>query len=205
MLGVLHKYNQPLQFSLFFFRADDPPAACSSIPGSLRPEELPCGFVCTKLLLICSGKFGAFSLLVRVDRRPLFFALLKSSETGDMHQSELGKLGSSSYIDGAPDATRLAWCESNLVANRVYALANTIDPTEAERAVHSFRPGYAGAPGIPLVEANPELCRLGVMFFEPGSPHFERKEKERLHLPNRHHAEIVSEPVTSAIARLHPQ
>src|SRR5580704_15491930 len=95
-----------------------------------------------------------------------------------MHEPRLRKLSRSVNVNGAPDAPRLTRSEANLVAHRINALANAVDPAEAECAIDSFRPGDAGEARVALIESNPEFLCIRVMLFEPRAP-FGWRGKER--------------------------
>jgi len=71
-----------------------------------------------------------------------------------MHQALLCELADEVDVDGAPGAGGLAGSETDGVAGFVEALANAVDPTEAERDFYGFGPGDAGFSGVLLVEAN---------------------------------------------------
>ena len=80
-----------------------------------------------------------------------------------------GELLGALDIDRAPNAAAAPWRESNLVTDFVNALPNSVDPTEAERLIHRFRPCDARLSGILCVKPNPKLSRCRVILLQPGS------------------------------------
>src|ERR1700677_4588026 len=167
---MIDKRSQPLHSGFFFFGGDDPPDGSSLIPGSLITKKCPRNLVCAKLFLISCGKLGGLSLLVGIYFRALFLTFLKSRKAGGVHQPQCGKLGGAFNVDRAPGAARFPRRKSNLIANGVHTLAEAIDPTKTECAIHRLRPGDAGPTGIPLEEADPQFLGLGVMLFKPCAP-----------------------------------
>ena len=86
-----------------------------------------------------------------------------------MHQTFLCELLNKFDVDGAPVAGGLAGSEANGVAGFVEALANAVDPAEAQGDFHGFGPGDAGSSGSFFVEADKLFVELVVMGFEPGA------------------------------------
>ena len=84
-----------------------------------------------------------------------------------MHQAFFCKLLNKSNVNGAPGAGGLARSEANHVAGFPEALANAIDPAEAQCNLHGFGPGDAGLSGILLVEAHKEFAEFVAVGFDP--------------------------------------
>src|SRR6266550_471131 len=84
-----------------------------------------------------------------------------------MHPSETDQLLRTGDVDRAPGAARLARSNPVGIADLIDALADSVDPSEAELFVHQLLPGDARPPGAPFVEADEELGRRRVVSFEP--------------------------------------
>ena len=96
-----------------------------------------------------------------------------------MHQAFPREFLNKFDVNGAPGAGGLARSEANHVAGFPEALANAIDPAEAQCNLHGFGPGDAGLSGILLVEAHKEFAEFVVVRFEPVAEVGWRREKCR--------------------------
>jgi len=161
--------GEAFELCLFPFGADDPKSRHPLVPRGLGTEEIPGGFVRTKLFFLFANETGVLSLFIRVDAGFSFAARGKCFETGGTHQALLCKLSNEVDVDGAPGACGLAGSETNCVAGFVEALSNAVDPTKAEGYFYRFGPGGAGFSGTFFVEADELLAELVVMGFEPGT------------------------------------
>src|SRR5580704_3167095 len=170
MSGMFDERGQALASGVFFFRANDPPAADFLIPGRLVAEEFPGRRMAAKLFLIRCRQLSGFSLLVGVDLGVISVPLCKGRQACGVHEAQGGELGGASNVDCAPDTSRLARGKPNLVADFVDAFADAVDPAEAERAVDCFRPRDAGPSGAPLLKADPKFAGPGVMLLQPDAP-----------------------------------
>src|ERR1700731_858882 len=146
--------EEAFELCFFPFGADDPKSRHPLVPRGLGTEEIPGGFVRTKLFFLFASETGVLSLFIRVDAGFSFAARGEGPEAGGMHQALFCKLSNEVDVDGAPGACGLAGSETNCVAGFVEALANAVDPAEAEGYFYGFGPGDAGFPGIFFVEAD---------------------------------------------------
>src|SRR5712672_424245 len=161
--------GEAFELCLFPFGADDPIRAHPLIPRGLGAEEIPGGLVRAKQLLLFASEMGVLSLFVRIDAGFFFAACGKGLEAGGMHQSLLGELSDEVDVDETPVAGGLAGSEANCVAGFVDALANAVNPAEAESCFYGLGPGDARFPGTLFVEADELLAELVVIGFEPGA------------------------------------
>src|SRR6266481_8694843 len=153
MLRMLDKQGKPLEPCFFPFCADDPIRCHSLVPGSLRTEEFPSGFVGAKLLGLFTSELRMFPLLVGVNCGLFCVASGESLQASGVHQALHCEFLNKFDIDGTPGAGGLAGSEANAVAGFVEALANAVDPAEAECNLYGFGPGDAGLSGAFFVEA----------------------------------------------------
>src|SRR6185436_11927074 len=93
------------------------------------------------------------------------------------HTALFGQLGNAPDIDCAPGAARLARREADGIAYIVDALAQTVDPAEAQRLVHRLGPGDAGLAGTLLIIPDPQLAGGGVVLLQPGAKGLRRREE----------------------------
>src|SRR5262249_53982267 len=107
---------------------------------------------------------------------------------GGAHEAEVGQLGDLVDVDLAPDAGRFARGEADGVGLVVEALADAVDPAEAQGLVDGLRPGHAGAAAVSLVEADEELFLRLVVLLEPGAEEILGGEEAR---PEGLHAAAV--------------
>jgi len=84
-------------------------------------------------------------------------------------------------VDRAPDAARAARREADRVALVIQALADTVDPAEAQGCVHRLGPGDARRARAALVEAHQQLRGAAVMPTQPGTKRGRSAEEFRLH------------------------
>src|SRR5262249_21637930 len=85
--------------------------------------------------------------------------------------------------DRAPDTALSSRCEANLVAMRVVPLTYAVNPADAERLVHRFRPRECRLAGIPVVVADPHLVLGFVVSVEPLAQLRGRSKEPDLHDP----------------------
>ena len=163
ILGMMDELGKALELCFFPFGADDPVGAHALVPRGLGTEEFPGGLVGAKLFFLFASELRALSLFVRVDGGFVFVACSEGLEASWMHQALLCELSDKANVDGAPGAGGLAGGETNCVAGFVEALANAVDPAEAEGDFHGFGPGDAGLSGISFVEADEMLLELVVV------------------------------------------
>jgi hypothetical protein len=81
----------------------------------------------------------------------------------------LDQLRGSGDVDCAPGAARLARGYPVRVTDLIDALADAVDPPEAELFVDEFLPGDARFSRTTPVEANKQLGRCRVVVLEPGA------------------------------------
>src|SRR5882762_9644376 len=167
ILRMADELGEPLELCFFPFGSDDPIRAHPLVPRGSGTEKFPSGLVGAKLLFLLATEAGALSLLVGVDAGFLFAACGKSLEAGGIHQTLLCEVSNEVDIDGAPGAAGLAGGEANCVAGSVEALANAVDPAEAECYFYGFGPGDARFSGTLFMEANEKFAEFVVMGFEP--------------------------------------
>src|SRR6266851_2520884 len=123
-----------------------PPAHHLAVSGRLGVKELPCRLVLPEQAFVGILKLGA-PLFVGVDAGLVFSPRLKGLQAGGLHASLLGQHPHAPDIDGAPDANRLAWGETNGVAAVVHAFADPINPADTEGFIHRFGPSNARLAG----------------------------------------------------------
>ena len=169
--------GEAFELCLFPFGADDPIRAHPLIPRGLATEEFPGGLVRAKQLLLFASEMGVLSLFVRIDAGFFFAACGKGLEAGGMHQSLLGELSDEVDVDETPVAGGLAGSEANCVAGFVDALANAVNPAEAESCFYGLGPGDARLTGTFFVEAHELLAELVMMGFESGTEVGWRREE----------------------------
>src|SRR5260370_17931856 len=141
---MIDEHGKPLEFCFFFFCADDPISRHSLVPGSLRAEEFPSGFVCAKLLLVFTSELGALALFVRVDAGLFCATSGEGLETCRMHQTRFLELADAFDINGAPGPCGPPRSEANRVAGFVETLSSAVDTRETESGAYGYRSGDAG-------------------------------------------------------------
>src|SRR6266568_7662761 len=103
--------------SLFALRTSE--TRCSSVPQSLRKEELPSFLVCAKLVLEGSTQLCRLPLFIRVYRRSLICALLERLESNWLHPPKVNECPSPFDVYDAPNTAGL------LLVNRIVYLASS--------------------------------------------------------------------------------
>src|SRR5688500_6718402 len=136
------------------------------IPGRLGAKERARSRHGLELLLVPGGELGR-PLLVGIATRPFLIAVLEDAPAGGPHPPCLLELRDAPDIDEAPVASGPARREADRVAVLVQALADAVDPADAEGLVHGLRPGDAGLARSPLVVPDPQLLRGRGVLFEP--------------------------------------
>jgi hypothetical protein len=159
--------GEALESCFFPFGAYDPPSADPLVPRGLGTEEFPGGFVRAKLFFLSTSKAGGLALFVCVNTGFFLATRGEGFEANGMHQALLCELSDEVDIDRAPGAGGLAGSEANRVAGFVEALADAIDPAEAESYFYGFGPSDARFFGTFFVKAHELLAELVMMGFEP--------------------------------------
>src|SRR5262249_12035043 len=135
---------------LLLLRAGHPVRGEPLVVRSLGTVELPGLPVGLDLLLVARPEAGGLAL-DRAGARPLRVGLRERREPGRRHAALLLQHGHALDVHVAPDALRLARREPDAIARRVDAVADAVDPAEAQRLVDRLRPGDAGPARAPLV------------------------------------------------------
>src|SRR5260370_13641094 len=143
VLRVTDQRRQPFLAGLLPLGADHPPDRRALVTWRLRLEERPGLLVRAKRSLRFWIELCLLSLFVAVDRRPVISPPFESLEPRGMHPSEPDQLLRTGDIDCAPGAAGGPRRHTVGVADLIDALSNAVDPPEAERLVHHFRPGDA--------------------------------------------------------------
>src|SRR5260370_9613477 len=84
MLRMLDQVGKPLELRVLPLCADDPIRCHPLVPGSLRTEKIPSGFVGAKLLFLFARELSALPLFVRVDAGFFCTTSAESLEAGGM-------------------------------------------------------------------------------------------------------------------------
>ena len=179
-----NQFPEPARARFLFLAGDHPPDRVLPITRRLTLKKLPRIRARAKLFLIRLAQDRRFPVLVRIDSRFLFPPRGESLQPRGTHSAQLRQLPHSPEVHGAPGAGRFARRETDLVALLIDRLTQTIDPPEAERFVHRFRPGDAGPAGIFFVEADSLLAAASVMNPEPVAEVRRGSEEKR---PGRFH------------------
>lgn len=137
--------GQALESRPFLLGTDDPPVHLFAIPSRLRLKEFPCRLISFQLSQIRLDQFRA-ALFVRIDSGSVFFPRCKRLQASRLHSILFEKFLDVPHIHGAPNAACFARGETNHVTLFIDALANTIDPTKAERFIDGLRPGNTRFP-----------------------------------------------------------
>src|SRR6185503_1376970 len=114
-------------------------------------------------------ELGQVALFVRVARGLVLATFAERLQAGGTHAPLLHEHSDPADVDRAPVARRLPRREPVHVALVVDALANAVDPSEAQRLVDRLRPGDARPARTLLVQAHPQLGRGRVVLVEPGA------------------------------------
>ena len=125
-----------------------------------------------------SGRQLLRALFVRIDAGAVLLAQGERCATGVGHPPFLLELPDLGDVRRAPDARRLARCETDRVARLVDPPPHAVDPAEAQRLVHRLRPGQAGPAAVASVEADQELGGRGVVLLEPAAELDRRGKKD---------------------------
>ena len=129
-------------------------------------KEFPGGSVALEDARIWFDEFRT-SLFVRINAGAILLSRGVSFQSCGLHSLFIYQSLNVANVYRAPDAAGSARRETNHVTVVIDALANAVDPTEAECFIDGLRPGDAGPAGILFVEANPKLFRFGVISGEP--------------------------------------
>ena len=97
------------------------------------------------------------SLFIRINARAVFFSRRERLQPVRLHSFLFDKSFDVANVDGAPDAAGFARRESDHVTVFIDALANAVDPSEAQSFIDRLGPGDAGFAGTLFVEADPKL------------------------------------------------
>src|SRR5438093_2610556 len=164
---------------LFLLPADDPPRGQALVVRRLRAKKIPCLLVRLESLLVRRPQPGV-PPLERVHAGPLGVGLRERGQARRRHSPELLQRGHALDVHVAPDALWLPRREADAVARLVDAVAHAVDPAEAESLVDRLGPRDAGPARAFLVEADPQLARLGVVLLEPPTEIDRCREERRL-------------------------
>ena len=107
------------------------------------------------------------SLFIRINARAVFFSRRERLQPVRLHSFLFDKSFGFADVYRAPDAGGFARREPDHVTVFIDALANAVDPSEAQSFIDRLGPGDAGFASMFLVEADPELFRFGVIGREP--------------------------------------
>src|SRR5687768_8674737 len=178
---VLDQRRQPPLPRLGLLGARDP--VDGPLPPRRRPalEPLPRGRFGAQPRLMLGLELRLVALLVGVDRGAALVARLEGREAGGRHPPFRDQLAGAGDVDRAPDAAGAPRREADRVALVVDLPADAVDPAEAERLVHRFRPRDARPPAALLVEADEQLAGVVVMLLEPGAEVLRGREESGLH------------------------
>jgi len=185
----LDQFVESLESGLFLFGADDVPFHHFPIRRRLRLKELPRRLVSFEFPGVRFDQLRT-SLLVGINARSVFFSQLVCFQPGRQHSFIFDKSFDVANVDTTPDAVRFARRESNHITVFIDALANAVDPSEAQSFIDRLGPGDAWLAGTLFVEADPKLFRFGMISPEPFAERgrgFEKFKVQRGFAPQERH------------------
>ena len=105
-------------------------------------EEFPGGGVSLELPRVLLFEFGA-ALFIRINAQSIFFSQPVGFQSGRLHSFLFDKFLGVANVDVTPDAAGFARRESDHVTVFIDALANAVNPSEAQSFIDRLGPGDA--------------------------------------------------------------
>src|SRR6266542_540684 len=177
-------FDEPLEPApprFLLFGAHDEEDRDAPIAIRLRLEERPRLPVCLELFLERRIERHGPAPFERIEVRLLRIPSLECAQARRQHAGLFDELLRAARVHRAPDAVPFPRREPDHVAVHVDALAQPVDPADAQRFVHRLGPGDARTPGVFLMEPDPQLGSVGVMLPEPRAEVCGSGEERGLH------------------------